>query len=64
MNDRRLLWFLGLLLPVLVWSGLGPHDRLTWFLEVAPELIGVPAILAVRHRFPLSTLLLVLVWLH
>lgn len=64
MNDRRLLWFLGLLLPVLVWSGIGPHDRLTWFLEVAPVLIGVPAILAVRHRFPLSTLLLVLVWLH
>lgn len=63
-TDSRLLWFLGLLVPVLVWSGIEPHDRLTWFLEVAPVLIGVPLIVAVRRRFPLSTLLLVLVGLH
>jgi putative membrane protein len=64
MNDRRLLWFGLLLAPVLGWSAIGPHDRLTWFLEVAPVLVGVPLIWAVRGRFPLSTLLLVLVWLH
>jgi putative membrane protein len=63
-TDSRLLWFLGLLVPVLIWSGIEPHDRLTWFLEVAPVLIGVPLIVAVRKRFPLSTLLLVLVGLH
>jgi putative membrane protein len=62
--ERRLIWFLGLLLPVLVWSGIGPHDRLTWWLEVGPVLVGVPLILAVRNRFPLSTLLLALVWVH
>jgi putative membrane protein len=62
--ERRLLWFLGLLLPVLAWSGIGPHDRLTWWLEVGPVLVGVPLILAVRNRFPLSTLLLALVWVH
>lgn len=62
--ERRLIWFLGLLLPVLAWSGIGPHDRLTWWLEVGPVLVGVPLILAIRNRFPLSTLLLVLVWVH
>lgn len=62
--ERRLIWFLGLLLPVLAWSGIGPHDRLTWWLEVGPVLVGVPLILAVRNRFPLSTLLLGLVWVH
>jgi putative membrane protein len=62
--DRRLTIFLTLLAPVLVWSVIDPHDRLTWWLEVAPVLLGVPVILAVRKRFPLSTLLLVLVWLH
>lgn len=62
--DRRLVVFLALLLPVLVWSGLAPHDRFTWLLEVAPVLIGVPLIVAVRRKFPLSTLLLVLVGLH
>lgn len=62
--DRRLLWFVALLLPVLVWSWVNPHDRLTWWMEVAPVLIGVPLILAFGRRFPLSTLLLVLLWLH
>jgi putative membrane protein len=62
--DRRLIWFLSLLVPVLVWSAVNPHDRLTWWLEVFPVLIGVPLILAVQKRFPLSSLLLVLVWFH
>lgn len=62
--DRRLTWFVVLLTPILAWSGWAPHDRLTWFLEVAPVLIGVPLILVFQRRFPLSTLLLVLVWLH
>jgi len=62
--DRRLLWFLVLLVPVLAWSAVNPHDRLTWWLEVFPVLIGVPLILAVQKRFPLSSLLLVLVWCH
>lgn len=62
--DRRLVVFLVALAPVLAWSLVRPHDLFTWFLEVVPVLIGVPLIVAVRGRFPLSTLLLVLVWLH
>lgn len=62
--DRRLVIFLGLLLPVLGWSAVRPHDSFTWFLEVVPVLIGVPLMVALRRRFPLSTLLLVLVWWH
>lgn len=62
--DRRLTVFVLLLLPVLIWSGWAPHDRLTWFLEVAPVLVGVPLILACQRRFPLSTLLIALIWAH
>lgn len=62
--DRRLIWFLALLVPVFAWSAINPHDRLTWWLEVFPVLIGVPLIFAVQKRFPLSSLLLVLVWFH
>lgn len=62
--ERRLIWFVGLLVPVLAWSWHAPHDRFTWWLEVIPVFIGVPIILAVRRTFPLSTLLLILVWLH
>lgn len=28
-------------------SGVNPYDRLTWFLEVLPILIGVPILLAI-----------------
>jgi putative membrane protein len=62
--DRRLLWFVGLLLPVLAWSAVRPHDFFTWFLEVVPVFIGLPLAFAVQRRFPLSTLLLVLLWVH
>jgi putative membrane protein len=64
MSDRRLVWFTASLLPVLAWSAVGPHDRFTWFLEIAPILIGLPLAWAVRRRFPLSSLVLGLLWLH
>jgi putative membrane protein len=51
-------------LVVLVWSGIGPKDRFTWFLEVAPVLIGLPLLIATFRRFPLSTLTYVLLAVH
>jgi putative membrane protein len=62
--DKRLVVFLVLLVPVVGWSWIAPYDRFTWWLEVAPAFIGVPLLLAFRKRFPLSSLLLVLLWLH
>lgn len=62
--DRRLLWFSALIVPVFGWSWLNPHDRFTWWLEAAPVLIGLPLIWMLRRRFPMSTLLLVLIYLH
>lgn len=62
--DRRLVWFALLLAPVLGWSAIKPHDFFTWLLEVIPVLIGLPVAFAVQRRFPLSGLLLGLLWLH
>jgi putative membrane protein len=62
--DRRLVWFLVLLLPVMAWSYLAPHDRFTWWLESAPAVAGVILLLVFQRKFPLSTLLLALIWLH
>jgi putative membrane protein len=62
--DRRLLWFGVLLAPVFAWSAVRPHDFFTWLLEVLPVLIGLPLALALQRRFPLSSLLLVLLWWH
>ena len=49
---------------VLLWSGIAPHDRITWWLEVSPVLIGAPLLLATARRFPLTPLLYVLLFLH
>lgn len=51
-------------LAALIRSAVGPYDRLTWFLEVAPVLIGVPLLLATWRRFPLTGLLYVLLGIH
>ena len=62
--DRRLIWFCALLAPVLGWSAINPHDYFTWLLEIAPILLGLPLAIALQRRFPLSSLLLVLLWWH
>ncbi|HEY4135274.1 MAG TPA: DUF2238 domain-containing protein [Alphaproteobacteria bacterium] len=62
--DPRPLWLLVAVLAPLARSAARPYEYGTWFLEVFPILIGLPLILATARRFPLSTLLLVLVALH
>jgi len=52
------------LTAILVWSGIGPREIGTWWLEVAPVLIGIPILVATYRRFPLTPLAYVLVWLH
>jgi putative membrane protein len=48
----------------LVWSGIGPHDRATWALEVAPVVIVLPFLWLTRGRFPLTPLLYTLIAVH
>ena len=51
-------------LIALVVSGIEPYDRPTWFLEVLPVLIAYPVLFITYRRFPLTTLLYVLISLH
>jgi putative membrane protein len=64
MPSRLLLVGTVLTLAVLVWSGLRPFDRATWIMEVAPVVIVLPILWATRQRFPLTTVLYVLIFLH
>lgn len=59
-----LLGLVAVTLPALVVSGIGPYDRLTWWLEVAPVIIVVPLLVATARRFPLTPLLYVLITVH
>jgi putative membrane protein len=63
-DDRLPLALLVLVLAVLAWSGIAPHDRFTWVLEVAPVLIGVPLLIGTRRRFPLTPMLYLLLAAH
>ena len=49
---------------VLLWSGVQPLERGTWWLEVAPVLIGVPLLVVSYSRFRLSPLLYRLLFIH
>ena len=53
-----------LLVLVLLFSGFRPYDRPTWFLEVTPVLIALPILVMTYRRFPLTTLLYVLIFIH
>jgi putative membrane protein len=45
-------------------SAIGPTDRLTWWLEVAPVLIAAPLLFATARRFPLTHLVYILIAVH
>jgi putative membrane protein len=59
-----LLAMLTVLLLIMVYSAIHPYDRTTWFMEVAPIFIALPIMIATFHRFPLSALLYVLIFIH
>jgi putative membrane protein len=63
-KKTELLILLALTLLALVVSGIGPTDRMTWWLEVLPVLIAIPLLLATWRVFPLTPLLYRLIFLH
>lgn len=65
MQRQNSLIAAGLLLVfILLISAIHPFDRPTWFLEVSPVLIALPIMVTTYHRFPLTTLLYVLIFIH
>jgi putative membrane protein len=62
--NRFTCFLLGAFLTALIWSGIAPHDRLTWWLEVMPALLGLAALFATRRRFRFTPLVQTLIALH
>ncbi|HEX5631958.1 MAG TPA: DUF2238 domain-containing protein [Gemmatimonadales bacterium] len=58
------LLLLGATAVVFAWSGIGPYDRTTWVLEVAPIVVAVPILLLSARRFPLTPLVYRLIFVH
>lgn len=60
-TNRSLFGFVVLALIV---SGIDPLDRMTWVLEVLPVLVGLPVVLSLHQRFPLTPLSYWLLTIH
>jgi putative membrane protein len=58
------LILLAIVVLVFLWSGISPHDRFTWVLEVFPVLLGVPALIYVYPRFRFTPLVYTLLAMH
>jgi putative membrane protein len=59
----RIIW-LSIFAAVLLWSGIGPKDYLTWVLEVAPAVIALFALAVTYNSFRLTSLVYVLILAH
>ncbi len=59
----RLVW-ISIFTMVLIWSGIAPKDFMTWCLEVFPAVIGASVLWFTRERFPLTSLVYVLILIH
>lgn len=57
-------WWLAVFLLVFAWSGIGPKDRFTWVLEVAPAVIALVLLWLTRKRFPFTPMVYGLILLH
>lgn len=59
----KYLWLI-IYFSILIWSGINPKDYFTWFLEIAPALVGVIILAATYNEFRLTTLAYVLILVH
>ena len=53
-----------LILLLLIWSAINPHEYFTWFLEVLPAIIGVVILIATFNKFRFTNFVYVLIFIH
>lgn len=63
-RENRLIVSGILTIGLLVVSGIATRDRATWAMEVSPVLIALPILAFTYRRFPLTSLLYSLIFLH
>lgn len=64
MGRTEARFLVALTLAALVASGVNPFDRLTWWMETLPVMLGLPLLIATRRHFPLTPLVYRLLFMH
>lgn len=62
LHENSLL--VALTLMALTASGIAPYERLTWWMETLPVMLGLPLLFASRRSFPLTPLVYRLLFVH
>jgi len=60
---NKIIW-LAIFFAVLIWSAIEPADRVVWWLEAGPAIIGFIIIAATYTAFPLTPLVYLLILVH
>lgn len=61
---KHLLFYLVFLTGLLIWSGIEPKERFTWFLEVLPAVIGMMILIFTYRNFKFSNLTYFWIFVH
>ena len=63
-SGRLIFVWLFIFFLVLLWSGISPHDRFTWILEVFPAILGLGILIATCKQFQFTKLAYWLMLVH
>ncbi|MDP3260779.1 MAG: DUF2238 domain-containing protein [Thermodesulfovibrionales bacterium] len=63
-SGRLIFVWLFIFFLVLLWSGINPHDRFTWVLEVFPAILGLGIFVATYKQFQFTRLAYWLMLVH
>ncbi len=59
----KILWLI-VFFSALTWSAIDPKERITWWLEVLPALIGLFLLITTYKKFPLTPMVYLLILVH
>jgi putative membrane protein len=60
----KTILYLTIFFTVLIWSAINPKDMFTWFLEVLPAIIGLVIVALTYKKFPLTSMIYILILIH
>ena len=63
-NSKAMTAMLAVVVAATVWSAIEPYDYATWFFELFIGAAGIIALVLLRKRFPMSSLVLTVAAIH